>query len=106
MMRALIVPICLLFTACGGERIEPAPRPGDVHQLPQIEWRIVGQRELERIYRDAGMSLQSGDRLHGFIGQQAGRTVIYTTAPQYVDDGVTCTLGHEVMHAALGRYHK
>lgn len=104
-MRAVMM-LTLLLTACGGERIEPAPRPGDVHQLPQIEWRIVGQRELERIYRDAGMPLQSGDRLHGFIGQQNGQTVIYTTAPQYVDDSATCTLGHEVMHAALGSYHK
>ncbi|PJK02813.1 hypothetical protein CO615_02310 [Lysobacteraceae bacterium NML75-0749] len=105
MMRIALM-FTLLLTACGGERIEPAPQPGDVHQLPPMEWRIVGQREMERIYRDAGMPLHDSDRLHGFIGQQAGRTVIYTTAPQYVDDSVTCTLGHEVMHAALGRYHK
>lgn len=105
-MRLLSLTACLLLAACGGERIEPQPQPGDVHQLPQIEWRIVGQRELERVYRDAGMPLERGDRLHGFIGQQSGRTVIYTLPPQYVDDSATCTLGHEVMHAALGDYHR
>lgn len=101
-MRALI--LILLLTGCG-ERVTPTPHPGDVHALPLIEWRIVSEPELRRVYADAGMPLERGQKLHGFVGTQSGRTVIYTTAPRTVDDQIATTLGHEVMHVALGSYH-
>ena len=94
----------LALTGCG-DHITPSPQPGDVHTLPPIEWRIVSEPELRRAYADAGMPLERGQKLHGFVGTQSGRTVIYTTAPSTVDDQVATTLGHEVMHVALGSYH-
>lgn len=46
------------------------------------------------------------DRLHGFAGYaDDGTAVVYTLPPQSVDDAVACTLGHEVMHVALGEHH-
>lgn len=105
MIRALALAIALLLAGCG-ERIDPAPVAGDVHQLPQIEWRIVGAPELRRVYADAGMPLAAGDKLHGFVGEQSGRVVIYTLPPRRVDDQPTCTLGHELLHVAIGDYHR
>lgn len=106
MMRLSIAAVVLFLSGCG-ERIDPAPHPGQVYQLPPIEWRVVDRAELERVYRDAGMPLAKGDQLHGFVGRLPnGRTVIYTLPPTRVDDAATLTLGHEVAHVALGSYHR
>lgn len=104
-MRALLLLFLGLLAACG-ERIQPPPAAGTVHSLPPIEWRIVDRAELERIYREAGMPLDERQSLRGFVGTQGGRTVIYTLPPRAVDDDVATTLGHEVMHVALGDYHR
>ncbi len=86
--------------------IDPAPQPGQVYQLPAIEWHVVDLDELRRVYATAGMPLAAGDKLHGFAGVDgAGRPVIYTLPPARVDDAATLTLGHELLHVALGRYH-
>lgn len=97
--------LALLLTACG-ERIAPTPTDGDTHALPPIEWRIRSRVELEAIYRHSGMALHDGQKLEGFAGREGDRWVVYTLPPQYVDDAATCTLGHEVMHVALGDYHR
>lgn len=102
-MRLLIL-LTLALTACG-ERIDPQPQPGDVYPLPPVEWRVVGRPELERVYRESGMPLGERDRLHGFVGTHNGQWIVYTLPPSRVDDQATCTLGHEIMHIALGDYH-
>ena len=103
MIRALIV--ALLLTGCG-ERVQGAPEPGAVVQLPPIEWRVVDRAGLEAVYRNSGQALGDGDRLSGFAGYRDGKAVVYTLPPRAVDDAATCTLGHEVMHIALGDYHR
>lgn len=104
--------IALLLTGCG-ERITPAPQPGDVHHLPPIELRFVDRQTLEAVYLNSAMEIREvrvgkhrqKDRLTGFVGTRNGRTVLYTLPPKYVDDAMTCTLGHEVLHVPLGSYH-
>lgn len=94
----------LLLTACA-DRVDPAPQPGEVHAL-NVEWRIVTEQEMRRLYVDAGMPLQDGDKLHGFAGRQGGVDVVYTLPPRRVDDSAVCTLGHEIMHITHGDYHR
>ena len=102
-MRALICLAALAVTACG-ERVDA---PADAYEIPPFEWRIRSPDELRAIYANSGMPLRDGHKLHGFVGtDSAGRNVIYTTRPRTVDDAVACTLGHEVMHVALGSYHR
>ena len=105
-MRLILATfILILLTACA-ERIDNAPQPGDVIHLPPIEWRVVDQPTLEAVYRASGMEIGEKQNLHGFAGTRDGHAVIYTLAPRSVDDSVTRTVGHEVMHIALGEYHK
>lgn len=53
------------------------------------------------------MPIGERGRPHGFAGYaDDGTAVVYTLPPNRVDDAVTCTLGHEVMHVALGEYHR
>lgn len=105
-MRAAAIAALLLLTACG-ERVANAPQPGTRVQLPAIEWRVVDRQGLLHAYQASGMELVPGQRLEGFAGIDSdGRHVVYTMAPRTVDDSATCTLGHEVMHVALGAYHR
>ena len=71
-----------------------------------MEWRVVSEDELRRVYVEAGMPLDKTQKLHGFAGMHNGKTVIYTMPPRYVDDQATLTLGHEVLHVAIGSYHQ
>ena len=104
-MRLVLIATLMLLAACG-QSIAPQAQPGDVHQLPPIEWRVVDRTELERVYRNSGMPLESGQSLQGFVGRANGKTIIYTLPPRTVDDQATVTLGHEVLHVALGSYHE
>lgn len=103
-MRCLAL-LGLLLAGCG-EQVQGAPEPGAVVQLPPIEWRVVDRAGLEAVYRNSGQALHDGDRLHGFAGYRDGQAVVYTLPPRTVDDAATCTLGHEILHIALGDYHK
>ena len=99
-----LLPLLLILTACGAP-ITPQPKAGDTHELPPIEWRIVSDTELRKVYAEAGMPLDDKQVLKGFVGKQGGKVVIYTPPPRYVDDDVITSLGHEVAHVALGDYH-
>ena len=46
------------------------------------------------------MRIQGANPLFG-----NGKAIIYTLPPKTVDDDVATTLGHEVMHIAMGKYH-
>lgn len=98
--------LLLLLVGCQ-EKIEPAVTPGEVFYLPPVEWRVVSQETLSKEYVAAGKVITADQRLEGFIGHRPdGTVVIYTKVPRTVDDQATCTLGHELMHEALGAYHK
>lgn len=104
MNRLSIIPM-LAMSACGGAQIEGAPKAGDVIDVPGFQWRVVDQRTMDKAYSDAGIDAKGGI-LHGFAGRTMdGRAVIYTLPPKHVNDDVTMTLGHEVLHIPLGAYH-
>ena len=107
-MKKFLTPLMLLMlVGCdGGERVANAPRPGDTINVQPIEWRVVDRETLVRVYRNSGKQLPKGGQLEGFAGvRENGQAVIYTLAPRNVDDQVTCTIGHEFLHVALGEYH-
>lgn len=102
-IRPVVMLCALAATACG-ERVSA---PADEYPVPALEWRIRSSDQLRAIYANSGMRIEDSQRLHGFVGTAPdGRHVIYTTRPRTVDDQVACTLGHEVMHLALGDYHR
>lgn len=108
MMKSALLTLCLTLAGCtGGEKVQGAPAPGDVVQIAAVEWRVVDQATLVRLYTESGMDLRKEDKLEGFTARDlvSGRLVIYTTPPRVVDDQVTCTVGHEMLHVALGDYH-
>lgn len=103
---AIVLAAVVLAGCEGSERIANAPRPGDTIAVAEFEWRVVDRDALMAIYRNSGLDLAAGQQLEGFAGVDAnGVSVIYTLPPRTVDDQVTCTVGHEVMHIALGKYH-
>lgn len=108
MIRRIILLLVITLTAActGGEKIADAPEAGAVIYLPEIEWRVVSRAELERVYIASGQPLEPGQSLRGFAATQGERILVYTLAPEEVDDDATLTLGHEVMHVALGDYHR
>ena len=107
MRKAAVIAVLLLAGCTGGERVTDAPQAGDTIQLPPVEWRIVDAPALLQVYRNSGLEVPQHHQLEGFVGvDSGGRQVIYTLPPRTVDDQVTCTLGHEVMHVALGNYHR
>lgn len=95
----------LMLVGCG-EKVEFAPVAGQNVEVPAFEWRVRSREELVQIYRESGMEFEDGDILSGFVGNDGDKKVVYTMAPKTVDDDVACTLGHEVMHLAIGDYHK
>lgn len=109
MIRRIILAALIVALAACAERVTPTTgsvEAGADNQLPPIVWRIRDQAELERIYREAGRTIQQGQQLHGFSARQGDVIVVYTLPPRNVDDQVTTTLGHEVMHVALGDFHR
>lgn len=103
-MKYLICLLALLLAGCA-EKVQNAPQPGDVIMIPEIEWRIVDQAQLEKVYRDSGMPLDERQSLQGFVGKKGDRWIVYTLPVKTVDDNTTLTLGHEILHVVLGDYH-
>ena len=107
MKKFLILALMALLMVGCKEKVEPVVQPGTVIPLPPIEWHVVTKEELVRIYTEnGGMVVAEGMSLKGFAATQGDRVMVFTTVPVHVDDDVTLTLGHEIMHIALGEYHK
>lgn len=107
MRTSAVIAVLLLVGCTGRERVANAPQAGDTIQLPPVEWRVVDAHALLQVYRNSGLEVPQHNQLEGFVGVDSdGRPVIYTLPPRTVDDQVTCTVGHEVMHVALGNYHR
>lgn len=105
-MKIAIGVIAIALTACG-ERVQNPPAVGDDISIPQFEWRVRTAEQINGIHALNGIHVGNGRVAEGIQGvDPKGTVVVYTKAPQHVDDSVACTLGHEVMHIALGRYHK
>lgn len=104
---ALAILAAVTLAACG-EAVTNAPKPGDNVDVPGFTWRVRDADTLAQQYRAAGKDPGVNVEAEGFIArdQDTGAVVIYTKPPRYVDDAVACTLGHEVMHAAIGDYHR
>lgn len=107
MKNFLAIPLILAIAACSDkEPVKGTPAAGTDLTVPEFTWKVRTQEQLDTIYITSGMVLNEEDRLEGFVGRDVlGNYVVYTRPPKYVDDSVTCTLGHEVMHIVLGSYH-
>lgn len=103
---AVAIGLALFATGCA-EPVVDAPQPGDNVDVPGFEWRVRDADTLAAQYQAAGKDPGPAQAVDGFIARDAdtGAVAIYTEPPRHVDDAVACTLGHEVMHAALGDYH-
>lgn len=106
---ALAVALVALTGCSGGEKPTVTVAAGQNVQVPAFEWRVRDRLTLEQQW-DASSGLKrrfDTDRVEGFaaVDPATGRLLVYTLPPQRVDDEVTLTLGHEVMHLALGDYH-
>lgn len=107
-----LVFVFLLGGCSGGQPVTPTEKisvaAGSDVQLPAMVWRIRDPQGLREEYAAAngGRELGALESLQGFAAKGSSGTVyIYTLPPRYVDDEVTLTLGHEVMHVVLGDYH-
>ena len=106
-MTSRLAALVVLAALAGcGQRVTPPPAAGDTVLVPAFEWRMADPLALKAAYVANGQVVPDGTELHGFAGVLPdGTRVIYTLPPVRVDDEATCTLGHEVMHLALGSYH-
>jgi len=103
--------VALLVGCSRGEKVVPehnSVAAGSTITVPEFEWRIVDRYELERVYQNAGGTLAARGQLYGFtsVNPDTGAVQVWTLPPETVDGEMTTTLGHEVMHIALGDYHK
>lgn len=113
-MVACIVAIVIVLAALviGGcvAKIEPeynSIMPGTDIEVDSIELRFRKPEELQRQYAGAGQTVPEKYELRAFIARDldTGKKIIYSPPPKHVDDDVTCSIGHEFLHAALGNYH-
>lgn len=100
-----ILALGFILTGCG-EPVIKAPKAGDDIAVPAFTWRVRSDQQIATEYRAAGKDPGEGRAVDAYIGRVNGAPAITTRPPLYVDDGVACSLGHEVMHAAIGDYHR
>lgn len=111
-MRKVAASMGILLLAACGEKVINPPAAGTVIHVPAFEWHVMEPKDYIRAYENAGMvgpvraDLPEG-KLLGFAGYlEDGTLVVVTPPPRYVDDEVTTTLGHEVLHLVLGEFHR
>lgn len=96
--------VALLLAGCA-EPVQNAPKVGDDIRVEGFTWRVRSAEQIAAEYAGAGKDPGPGLAVDAYIGRLNGETIITTKPPRTVDDGIACSLGHEVMHAALGDYH-
>ena len=107
----IIATVFLLTLLVGCDSREPvknAPKLGDQIELPPIVWKIRTEKQMAEIRENSLGPTNRKVRVLGLTGvnQDTGRVEVITEVPRYVDDQIACTLGHEIMHVALGDFHK
>lgn len=110
---AMCTALMVTLVGCtGGAPVTPTTQvsiaDGSDITIPRVVWRIRSPEQLKAEYQAAkgGQNLGPMDSLQGFSATGSDGTVyVYTLRPKTMDDEVTLTLGHEVMHTVLGGYH-
>lgn len=103
---ALLAALATLALSACAEKVQNAPAAGADVSVDAFTWRVRSPEQINAEYRAAGKDPGPGNAVAGYIGTLNGATIITTQPPRHVDDSIACTLGHEVMHAALGDYHE
>ena len=109
MKKMFVFVLLVLMVGCdSGEPVKNAPKMGDHIELPPIVWKIRTEKQMTEIRENSLGPTNHKVRVLGLVGvnQDTGRVEVITGVPRYVDDQVACTLGHEIMHVALGDFHK
>ena len=108
----ILVAVALLLTVAGCHKargpVIGSPPPGSIIVVPSFEWHVVDSETMRLLFEKSGEPVVDGRRHHGIVGtsMDGKRVVVVTLPPVRVDDDATLTLGHEVLHIALGEYHK
>ena len=105
MKRVVAITASLFLLAGCGEKVQGAPDVGTTTLVQQFEWRVINREQMVELHRLNGIYLKPNEVPLGMQGYKDGKAIIYTLPPKTVDDDVTLTLGHEVMHIAMGKYH-
>lgn len=101
----LVVLFFVVFLAACADKVQGAPTAGEAIHVDAFEWRIVDQQQMRELHAINDIALDAHQVPKGLAGRKDGRAIIYTLPPGRVDDETALTLGHEVMHIALGKYH-
>lgn len=105
-MKRTAALVAVLFLSAGcAEKIQDAPKAGTATLVQQFEWRVINREQMVELHRLNGITLKPNEVPLGMQGYKDGKAIIYTLPPKTVDDDVATTLGHEVMHIAMGKYH-
>lgn len=93
--------IVLLFLTGCAEKVQDPPEVGANIDIPAFVWRV---RDPATITQEHGAV--AGHTVMAYVGKTPNGTIVITTPPpRTVDDQVACSLGHEVLHLAIGAYH-
>ena len=106
MKRAVAIAAALYLLVGCGEKVRGAPDVGTATLVQQFEWRVINRAQMVELHRLNGIHLKPNEVPLGMQGYKDGKAIIYTLPPKTVDDDVATTLGHEVMHIAMGKYHE
>lgn len=103
-MKIYTMAALLALTGCA-EKIQDAPKAGTTMLVQGFEWRVINEAQMRELHAINGIPIPDGKMPAGMQGYKDGKTIIYTLPPVSVDDDVALTLGHEVMHITMGKYH-
>lgn len=106
-LNTALIALALGFAlAACGEPVQNAPKAGDDIKVDGFTWRVRSADTIAAEYAGAGKVAGPGWAVDAYAGTLNGKPIVTTQAPRVVDDAVACSLGHEVMHLAIGDYHR